>query len=128
MRCARADWFCGAWPFQSRTGGGGCAWRRGKAIPKPSGRVKPEAKPGRARLLRLHVPHAGRQGEAMVAGEFLRDPAQLQPVVRHLEGLVFIDVDPRPDNMVVFAAVVVDVKDDSARLPGKPQLSSGALD
>jgi hypothetical protein len=27
--------------------------------------------------LRVHVPHAGRQGEAMVAGEFLSDCAQL---------------------------------------------------
>src|ERR1019366_7938075 len=37
-------------------------------------------------------------------------------------------VDARPDNMVVLAAVVVDVKDDSAGLAGKPQLFFGALD
>jgi len=62
----------------------------------------------------------------MVAGEFLGDPAQLPPIMRDVHG--FLRVDARPDNMAVFAAVVVDAKDDSARLPGKPQLFSGALD
>ena len=50
--------------------------------------------------------------EAMVAAEFLGDPAQLPPVMRDVHG--FLRVDARPDNMAVFAAVVVDVEDDSA--------------
>ena len=64
----------------------------------------------------------------MVAGEFLSDLAKLQPVMRNMHGLRVVDIDPRPDNMVVLSAVVVDVKDDSVRLPGKPQLFFGALD
>src|ERR1022692_1676001 len=85
---------------------------------------------GNARLvwleLRIHVLHTGGQGEAMVAGELLGDHAQLPPVMRDVHG--FLRVDARPDNMAVFAAVVVVAKDNSARLPGKPQLFSGALD
>ena len=62
----------------------------------------------------------------MVTGEFLGDLAQLPPVMRDVHG--FLRVDARPKNMAVFAAVVVDAKDNSARLPGKPQLFSGTLD
>ena len=84
-------------------------------------------KAGRDRLeLRIHVLHTGGQGEAMVASEFLGDPAQFPPVMRDVHG--FLHVDARPDNMAVFAAVVVDAKGNSARLPGKPQLLSGTLD
>ncbi len=64
----------------------------------------------------------------MVAGEFLSDLAKLQPVMRNMHGLGFFAIDARPNNMVVLSAVVVDVKDDSVRLPGEPQLFSGALD
>src|ERR1017187_2265901 len=70
--------------------------------------TKSRGKARSARLLRLHVPHAGRQREAIVAGEFLSDRAQLQPVVRDMHGLHDGGVYARPDNMVVLAAVVVD--------------------
>src|SRR5579864_5696273 len=73
-------------------------------------------------------PHAGRQGEAMVAGEFLSDLAKLQLVMPDMHGLHYVHIDPRPDDMVVLAPVVGDVKDDRARLSGKPQLFFGALD
>src|ERR1017187_7489913 len=92
-----------------------------------TGCVKSDPWAGRAWLeVRIHVLHTGAQGEAMVAGEFLGDPAQFPPVMRDVHG--FLRVDARPDNMAVFAAVVADAKDNSARLPGKPQLLSGALD
>lgn len=80
--------------------------------------------------VRFHVLHTGGQSEAVIAGEFLGDRAQLEPIMGNVNGLDLgtVAIDPRPDDMAVLAAVLVDVKDDSARLRGKSQLVSSALD
>ena len=56
----------------------------------------------------------------MVAGEFLRHGAQLQPVVGHLDGLAGAHVDAGPDRVAVFAAFL-DVEDDGAGLADQLQ-------
>ncbi len=70
----------------------------------------------------------GGQGEAMVAGKLPGDPAQLQPVMRDADGFAGVDVDAGPDNMPGLAAVVVDMTDNTAGLPGKSKLFLDALD
>ena len=67
----------------------------------------------------------------MVAREFLRDRAQLQPVVRDLDGFHFVGVDARPDRVAVFAQhavlVALFVEHDGARLADQLQAALGPL-
>ena len=71
--------------------------------------------------------HAGRKFDVVVFGIFLRDGAKFLMVVRELHGLHFLGVDARPDDVVMFAAVL-DVNDDGAGLAGKAELVFGAPD
>ena len=61
-----------------------------------------------------------RRFKSVIAGEFPRDRAQLEAVVRDLHGFHFVGVDARPDDVAVFArnAVLVAffVEDDGAGL------------
>ena len=75
--------------------------------------------------------HAVRQFQPVVAGEFPRDRAQLQPVVRDLDGFHFVRVDARPDRVAVFAQhavlVALFVEHDGAGLPDQLQAALGPL-
>ena len=75
--------------------------------------------------------HAIRQFEPVVAREFLRDRAQLQPVVGHLHGLHVVGVDAGPDGVAMFAQdavlVALFVEHDGAGLADQLQAALGPL-
>ena len=62
------------------------------------------------------LPHSGRQGETVIAGELPRDGLQLEPVMVNVDGLGGIGIDARPDGVAVLPAVL-GVEHDGARLP-----------
>ena len=63
----------------------------------------------------------------MIAREVLRNLSKLLAVVRHLHGLHFVQIDARPDDMAMIAAML-DMEDDGARLAGQTELFLGTID
>jgi hypothetical protein len=53
--------------------------------------------------------HAGRQDDAIVAGEFMGDPGQLLPVMREIDRFNLIGPDAGSDDVAVLMAVVVSI-------------------
>src|ERR1039457_1643462 len=60
------------------------------------------------------LPHSGRQGETVIAGELPRDGLQLEPVMVNVDGLGGVGIDARPDG-VAMLPTVLDVEDDGAQ-------------
>ena len=66
--------------------------------------------------------HVGRNGYAVVTGEFLGDLVQLSPVVGEMDRLTFLGVNARPDNVPELTAIAVNMEDNGAGQFGEPKL------
>src|SRR6266436_701801 len=78
-------------------------------------------------VLAAVVAHAGGKGEVVIAGVFLRDRAELLPVMRELHGFHFFRIDAGPYDVAVLAPVF-DVEDNSAGLAGEAESFFRAAD